>query len=182
MKLTIVEQDLLPIKELVDASRKSTVGKEECLLELVVYYCSQLVQGLIFCHCCCVAENSIANAGKGRSLLISAGTMKTPLLLLHGSDHALLLLLRAGATGDEDDGDGDVMLLDEHTLLMFLLIFTCFSHPVFLVSGVGFVTLVSFFVSLGSWPSVGPVFFLFISICRKELYKLAVALSKRPFR
>jgi hypothetical protein len=37
--------------------------------------------------------------------------MKTPLLLLHGSDHALLLLLRGGVTGDEDDGSGDVMML-----------------------------------------------------------------------
>jgi hypothetical protein len=35
-KLTLVEQDLLPIEELVDAGRKSTVGREEWLLELVV--------------------------------------------------------------------------------------------------------------------------------------------------
>jgi hypothetical protein len=45
-KLTTVEQDLLPIEEIVDAGRKSTVGREECLLELVVCCCSQLVQGL----------------------------------------------------------------------------------------------------------------------------------------
>jgi hypothetical protein len=35
-KLTTVGQDLLPIEELIDAGRKSTVGREECLLELVV--------------------------------------------------------------------------------------------------------------------------------------------------
>jgi len=162
-KLTTVEQDLLPIEELVDTGRKSTVGREECLLELVVCCCSQLVQGLvrrvcagvvavvdwklvlgwrgelnqcypllrswscscrwlekkvpffccwkIFCHQCCVPEDNIIAAGKGRLLLISAGTIKTPLLLLHGSDHALLLLLRGGVTGDEDDGSGDVMIL-----------------------------------------------------------------------
>jgi hypothetical protein len=46
-KLTTVEQDLLPIEELVDTGRKSTVGREECLLELVVCCCSQLVQGLV---------------------------------------------------------------------------------------------------------------------------------------
>jgi len=65
----------------------------------------------IFRHQCCVPEDNITAAGKGRLLLISAGTMKTPLLLLHGSDHALLLLLRGGVTGDEDDGSGDVMML-----------------------------------------------------------------------
>jgi hypothetical protein len=35
-KVTMVEQDLLPIEELVDAGRESTVGRDECLLELVV--------------------------------------------------------------------------------------------------------------------------------------------------
>jgi hypothetical protein len=30
-KLTTVEQDLLPIEELVDASQKSTVGRDECI-------------------------------------------------------------------------------------------------------------------------------------------------------
>jgi hypothetical protein len=55
---------------------------------------------------------------------------------------------RGGATGDEDDGDWDVMLLAEQTLLMFLLIFTCSSRSVFLVFSVGFITLVSCFVSL----------------------------------
>jgi hypothetical protein len=34
-KQTPVEQDLLPIKELVDAGRKSIVGGEEWLLELI---------------------------------------------------------------------------------------------------------------------------------------------------
>ena len=94
--------------------------------------------------------------------------MKTPLLPLHGSDHALLLLLRGGATRDKDDADGDMMLLDEQTLLMFLLIFTCSGHPVFLVSSVDFINLVSCFASPGSWPSVGPGFFLFMSMCRKK--------------
>ncbi|KAJ6868858.1 hypothetical protein NC651_033834 [Populus alba x Populus x berolinensis] len=171
IKMSTMEQDLFPMKELVDAGKKSTVGRDECLLKLVVYCCSQLVQGLarrvllelmlsliescikIFHHYCYVVEDSIVAARKGRSLLILAGTMKTPLLPLHGSDHALLLLLRGGATGDEDDGD--VMLLDEKTLLMFLLIFTCFGRPIFLVSDVSFVALVSGFVSLGLWPSVG---------------------------
>ncbi|KAG6789189.1 hypothetical protein POTOM_005279 [Populus tomentosa] len=46
-----------------------------------------------------VDEDSIAVAGKGRLLLISAGTMKTPLLPLHGNDHALLLLLRGVVAG-----------------------------------------------------------------------------------
>jgi len=45
-KLTPVEQDLLPIEEPVDAGRKSTVGREEWLLELVVCWCSPLVQRL----------------------------------------------------------------------------------------------------------------------------------------
>jgi hypothetical protein len=35
-KLTIVGQDLPSIEELVDAGWKSMVGREECLLELVV--------------------------------------------------------------------------------------------------------------------------------------------------
>ncbi|KAJ6970428.1 hypothetical protein NC653_034884 [Populus alba x Populus x berolinensis] len=163
----------------MDAGRKSTVGRAEYLLELVVCCCSQLAQGLIFRHCCCVAEDNIAAAGKGRSLLISAGTMKTLLLSFHRIDHALLLLLRGGATRDEDDGDGDVMLLDEQTLLQFLLIFTCSSCPVFLVSGVGFITLVSCFVSLGSWPSIGPGFFLFMSMCRKELDRFVSSLVRK---
>jgi len=34
-KLTPVEQDFLLIKELVDAGRKSMVGREEWLLELI---------------------------------------------------------------------------------------------------------------------------------------------------
>ncbi|KAG6770081.1 hypothetical protein POTOM_025748 [Populus tomentosa] len=72
MKLTTMEQDLLPIEELMDVGRKSIMGREECLLKL------------IFRHCCCVAEDNIAAAGKGRLLLILAGTMKTPLLPLHG--------------------------------------------------------------------------------------------------
>ncbi|KAJ6970429.1 hypothetical protein NC653_034884 [Populus alba x Populus x berolinensis] len=84
-----------------------------------------------------------------------------------------------GATRDEDDGDGDVMLLDEQTLLQFLLIFTCSSCPVFLVSGVGFITLVSCFVSLGSWPSIGPGFFLFMSMCRKELDRFVSSLVRK---
>ncbi|KAG6738323.1 hypothetical protein POTOM_019370 [Populus tomentosa] len=48
----------------------------------------------IFRHCYCVDEDSIADAGKGRLLLISAGMMKIPLSPLHGSDNALFLLLR----------------------------------------------------------------------------------------
>jgi len=43
----------------------------------------------------------------------------------------------------------------------FLLIFTCSGRSVFLVSGVGFVTLVSCFVSLCLCPFVGPGFFPF---------------------
>jgi hypothetical protein len=35
-KLITMEQELLPIEELVDAGQKSTVGRDECLLELVV--------------------------------------------------------------------------------------------------------------------------------------------------
>jgi len=42
-----------------------------------------------------------------------------------------------------------------------LLIFTCSGRSVFLVSGVGFVTLVSCFVSLCLCPFVGPGFFPF---------------------
>ncbi|KAG6748191.1 hypothetical protein POTOM_048098 [Populus tomentosa] len=38
----------------------------------------------IFRHCYCVDEDSIADAGKGRLLLISAGMMKIPLSPLHG--------------------------------------------------------------------------------------------------
>ncbi|KAJ6978781.1 hypothetical protein NC653_027057 [Populus alba x Populus x berolinensis] len=48
----------------------------------------------IFRHCYCVDEDSIADAGKGRLLLISAGMMGIPLSPLHGSDNALFLLLR----------------------------------------------------------------------------------------
>jgi len=48
----------------------------------------------IFRHCYCVDEDSIADAGKGRLLLISTGMMKIPLSSLHGSDNALFLLLR----------------------------------------------------------------------------------------
>ncbi|KAG6773099.1 hypothetical protein POTOM_020353 [Populus tomentosa] len=48
----------------------------------------------IFRPCYCVDEDSIADAGKGRLLLISAGMMKIPLSPLHGSDDALFLLLR----------------------------------------------------------------------------------------
>jgi hypothetical protein len=33
-KLTTVEQDLLPIEELMDGGRKSTVGREECCWSL----------------------------------------------------------------------------------------------------------------------------------------------------
>jgi len=115
-------------------------------------------------------------------LLISTGSMKTPLLPLHGSDHTLLLLLRGGATGDEDDGDRDVMLLDEQTLPLFLLIFTCSCHSVFLVSGVGFVTLVSCFMSPGLWPSVGPGFFLSMSMCREELDRLVSRLVRKTIQ
>ncbi|KAG6754824.1 hypothetical protein POTOM_040622 [Populus tomentosa] len=38
----------------------------------------------IFRHCYCVDEDSIADAGKGRLLLISAGMMKIPLSSLYG--------------------------------------------------------------------------------------------------
>lgn len=40
----------------------------------------------------------------------------------------------AGATKDEDDGDGDVMLLAEQTLPLFLLIFTCSGRSFFFFS------------------------------------------------
>jgi hypothetical protein len=36
----------------------------------------------------------------------SAGTMKTPLLSLHGSDHTLLLLLRGAVVLSSDYGEG----------------------------------------------------------------------------
>ncbi|KAG6790179.1 hypothetical protein POTOM_006327 [Populus tomentosa] len=162
-KLAMVEQDLLPIEELVDASRKSTVGRKEYLLELV------LILELLM-----AGEEGVVFLLARRSSTSVVVLLKTALLLLGKGrfDHALLMPLRGGATGDKDDGDGDAMLLVKQTFPMFLLIFTCSGHSVFLVSSVGFVTLVSYFMSLGSWPSTSPGFFLSMSMCRKELDRL----------
>ncbi|KAJ7012389.1 hypothetical protein NC653_002443 [Populus alba x Populus x berolinensis] len=64
----------------------------------------------IFRYYYVVDEDSIAVAGKGRLLLISAGTMKTPLLPLHGNDHALLLLLRGVVVLSSDCGEGGLLV------------------------------------------------------------------------
>jgi len=66
---------------------------------------------------------------------------------------------RGSATEDEDDANGDMMLLAEQTLPLFLLIFSCSGHSFFLVSGVGFVTLVTYFES--------PVFVSVLSLLRR---------------
>ncbi|KAJ6930134.1 hypothetical protein NC652_013857 [Populus alba x Populus x berolinensis] len=64
----------------------------------------------IFRHCYCVDEDSIADAGKGRLLLISAGMMKIPLSPLHGSDNALFLLLRGAVVLSSDCGEGELLV------------------------------------------------------------------------
>ena len=59
----------------MDAGRRSTVGREVCLLELAAYCRSRLVQSclleedLLGGDCYCVAETSTAAAGKRRLLL-----------------------------------------------------------------------------------------------------------------
>ncbi|KAL9402980.1 hypothetical protein Peur_006829 [Populus x canadensis] len=60
----------------MDAGRRSTVGREVCLLELAAYCRSRLVQSclleedLLGGDCYCVAETSTAAAGKRRLLLV----------------------------------------------------------------------------------------------------------------
>jgi hypothetical protein len=69
------------------------------LLELVVCGCSQLVQGL-------ARRVLLALLLSPAESWCSAGTMKTSLLLLHVSDHALLLLLRGVVVLSSDCGEG----------------------------------------------------------------------------
>jgi len=64
----------------------------------------------IFCHCYGVDEDSTVVVGKGRLLLILAGTMKTPLLPLHGSEHVLLLLPRGAVVLSSDCGEGRLLV------------------------------------------------------------------------
>jgi hypothetical protein len=69
------------------------------LLELVVCGCSQLVQGL-------ARRVLLALLLLPTESWCSAGMMKTLLLPLHVSDHALLLLLRGAVVLSSDCGEG----------------------------------------------------------------------------
>ena len=83
----------------------------------------------IFRHCYGVDEDNNAAAGKGRLLLISSGTMKTPLLPLHGS----VVISFMAETGDHDGAAEDFvdvalvhhagaeLLLEDDLSLMSLL-------------------------------------------------------------
>uniref|UniRef100_B9HK53 Uncharacterized protein n=1 Tax=Populus trichocarpa TaxID=3694 RepID=B9HK53_POPTR len=93
----------------MDAGRRSTVGREVCLLELAAYCRSRLVQSclleedLLGGDCYCVAETSTAAAGKRRLLLVlplHAGERRKRLkfsanrmLLMEAAETNLLLLL-----------------------------------------------------------------------------------------
>jgi len=99
------------------------------------------------------------------SFVSSCSPLVFPLPSLSCASFVLLriCLFREGcATGDEDDGDGDVMLLAEQTLPLFLLIFTCYGRSVFL--------------SLRCWlryPGLllrVPVFVSVLSLLRREGY------------
>jgi hypothetical protein len=89
-------EELLTTEQLMDAGRRSTVGREVCLLELAAYCRSRLVQSclleedLLGGDCYCVAETSTAAAGKRRLLLV------LPLQLGKGvaEEHLLSLLQR----------------------------------------------------------------------------------------